>query len=50
MLNNFVPEMHNFIMHGFFLALMLITPPQVSHYLKGNLSKKVNVQLMRHIY
>jgi len=35
MLNNFVPEMRNFVMHSFFLALMLITPPRVSNHLKG---------------
>ena len=32
MLNNFVPEMRDFVTHGFFLALMLITSPQVSHW------------------
>ena len=35
MLNNFIPEMRNFVTHGFFLAVMLITPPQVSPRVSG---------------
>ena len=41
MLYNFVPEMRNFVTHGFFLAIMLIISPKVSHHLKGNLSRNV---------
>ena len=33
--------MHSFVTYGFFLALVLITLPQDSNYLKGNLSRNV---------
>ena len=41
MQNNFIPEVCNFVTHGFFLALVLISLPQVLHHLKGKVSRNV---------